>query len=115
MRHQAHLRLIFQQTEHQLFVLSAFQDADVIAGKLAAPVEQREHLLLLGSGHASPRTGHRQRPCSHRQVLAQRFGIAIHIKDPIWEKQPFLHEILASKIKEGDIVLLRCQHIGDQC
>lgn len=66
----------------------------------------------MGDIHSAAGAVHVECTRSHWEILAQRFGMSVHIKHSQGEKHSIEDEILPGKIEEGNMILQAGQQSG---
>jgi hypothetical protein len=94
--------------------ISAFQYTNIVRRQRATTIKLCQQLLLINHTYLSRGAGHLQSTRTHREILAQRLSMTIHIKDTQRPERLTYVEVLATKVKERYMILHRRQHIGDQ-
>src|SRR5438874_2213732 len=91
-----------------------FWGTGIVRRQCTTTIELRQQLLLINHTYLSRGARHLQSTRTHREILAQRLRMTIHIKDTQRPECLTNGEVLATKVKERYMILHRRQHIGDQ-
>src|SRR5690242_19666303 len=91
------------------------QNAGVVRGRTAPLVHGCQEPRLLHDTYLAGGTVHFKRARSHRQVLAERFGLAMQVQHSDRPEKTIERKIFGAEIEKGHLVAQRGLHVSNQC